>query len=88
MALSAISNLQPYTQALRHALKIANDSASVADLIFLEAWEMHRPLSLGVTLRARQIRRANAELAAEIAAELAARRLRSSTARLLPTPDK
>jgi hypothetical protein len=63
----------PYTQALRRALQTINDSRSVADLLFLEAWEMYRPRELGITLRAGQIRRANPRLAAEITAELAAR---------------
>lgn len=61
------------TQALRRALQSVQDSRSVADLLFLEAWEIHRPRDLGTTLRAGQIRRANPRLAAEITAELKAR---------------
>ena len=73
MAHTAMSGRPPYTMALRHALQTAKDTASVTDLLFLEAWEIQRPQNLGVTLRARQIRRANPQLAREIAAELAVR---------------
>ena len=69
---AAMSRRPPYTQALRRALHTAKDIASIADLLFLEAWELNRPPNLGITLRARQIRRANPQLAAEITAELAA----------------
>lgn len=61
------------TQALRRALQSVQDSRSVADLLFLEAWEINRPRDLGTTLRAGQIRRANPRLAAEITAELKGR---------------
>ena len=70
MACTTTSRLQPYTHALRHALQTAQDSRADADLIFLEAWEVYRPQNLGATLRARQIRRANPTLIAEIIAEL------------------
>jgi hypothetical protein len=53
-------------------LRGVNDSALEADLLFLEAWEMHPSSNLGVTLRASQIRRANPRLAAAIDAELKA----------------
>ena len=49
----------PYTLAVRQALQGVNDSALEADLLFLEAWEMHPSSHLGATLRASQIRRAN-----------------------------
>ncbi len=62
----------PYTHAVRQALQGVRDSALEADLLFLEAWEMHPSSHLGVTLRAGQIRRANPELAAAIDAELKA----------------
>jgi hypothetical protein len=71
MVSAAMSRRPPYTQALRRALSSAKDTASIADLLFLEAWERERPPNLGITLRARQIRRANPQLAAEIAVELA-----------------
>jgi hypothetical protein len=47
-----------------------NDPQARSDLLFLEAWEMHRPPNLGATLRASQIRRANPGLVAEIEREL------------------
>lgn len=62
----------PYTLAVRQALQGKSDSTLEADLLFLEAWEMHPSSNLGVTLRASQIRRANPELAAAIDAELKA----------------
>jgi hypothetical protein len=62
----------PYTLAVRRALQGVNNSALEADLLFLEAWEMHPSSHLGVTLRASQIRRANPGLAAAIDAELKA----------------
>jgi hypothetical protein len=60
----------PFTVAVRQALQGTNNSALEADLLFLEAWEMHPSSNLGATLRASQIRRANPELAAAIDAEL------------------
>ena len=71
MVNAAMSRRPPFTQALRRALRTAQDTASVADLLFLEAWERDRPPNLGITWRARQIRRANPQLAADITAELA-----------------
>jgi hypothetical protein len=62
----------PFTFAVRQALRGVNNSTMEADLLFLEAWEMHRSPDLGVTLRASQIRRANPGLAAAIDAELKA----------------
>jgi hypothetical protein len=63
---------QPFTAAVRQALQNVNNWAIEADLLFLEAWEMHPSSHLGVTLRASQIRRANPDLAAAIDAELKA----------------
>ena len=60
----------PFTAAVRQALQGVNNSMIEDDLLFLEAWEMHRPSHLGATLRAGQIRRANPELSAAIDAEL------------------
>ena len=60
----------PFTAAVREALQGVNNSMIEADLLFLEAWEMHRSSHLGVTLRVSQIRRANPALAAAIDAEL------------------
>ena len=62
----------PFTLAVRQALQGTNNSALEADLLFLEAWEMHPSSHLGATLRAKQIRRANPGLAAAIDAELKA----------------
>lgn len=62
----------PFTQAVRRALQGVKDARMEADLLFLEAWEIHPSPHLGVTLRASQIRRANPDLAAEIDAELKA----------------
>jgi len=60
----------PFTHAVREALQGVRNSQIEADLLFLEAWEMHPSSHLGVTLRASQIRRANPALAAAIDAEL------------------
>jgi hypothetical protein len=62
----------PFTLAVRQALQGVRNSAIEADLLFLEAWEMHPSSHLGATLRASQIRRANPDLAAAIDAELKA----------------
>jgi hypothetical protein len=62
----------PFTLAVREALQGIKDSTIEADLLFLEAWEMHRPSHLGLALRASQIRRANPGLTAAIDAELQA----------------
>jgi hypothetical protein len=62
----------PFTMAVRQALQGINNSALEADLLFLEAWEMHPSSHLGVTLRANQNRRANPKLAAAIGEELRA----------------
>jgi hypothetical protein len=61
---------QPLTRAVSLALRDVHDPRAWSDLLFLEAWEIHRPHSLGATLRANQIRRANPALAAEIEREL------------------
>ena len=62
----------PFTLAVRQALQGVNNSATEADLLFLEAWKMHPSPDLGATLRASQIRRANPDLVAAIDAELKA----------------
>ena len=63
--------VMPRTSALRRALSERQDSAAVADLLYLEAWELRPQPQPGVALRIHQIRRANPSLAAEIRAELA-----------------
>ncbi len=72
MLLTQVVQRPPYTHAVRRALQGVTDSQLEADLLFLEAWEMHPSSHLGVTLKANQIRRANPELAAAIDAELKA----------------
>ena len=63
---------QPMTRAVSIALRDIHDPRARSDLLFLEAWEIHRPANLGATLRASQIRRANPDLAAAIERELKA----------------
>ena len=63
----------PYTEAVRRLLQSANVAGLEADLLFLEAWEMHPTANLGATLRASQIRRANPGLAEAIHKELKGR---------------
>ncbi len=60
----------PQTEAVRRALRAARDETLVRDLLFLEAWEMHKTLDLAASLRASQIRRANPRLVEEIREEL------------------
>lgn len=59
----------PRTQAARRAVQSLNDGAA-DDLRFMENWQRQESPSLGAMLRARQIRRANPILAAEIEAEV------------------
>lgn len=63
---------QPVTRAVSLALRDTHDPRARSDLLFLEAWEMHRPADLAATLRAYQIRRANPGLVTEIERELKA----------------
>jgi hypothetical protein len=63
---------RPLTRAVSLALRDIQDPGARSDLLFLEAWEVHRPSNLGATLRASQIRRANPDLAAAIERELKA----------------
>ena len=59
------------TEAVRHALALARDHALLADLLFLERWEMAPIPGPAAALRASQIRRANPRLAAAVRAEVA-----------------
>jgi hypothetical protein len=68
----------PVTTALRRVLGDASDTASAADLLFLERWEMKPVPGSAAALRVSQIRRANPGLAAEIRAELAGRKRHQS----------
>jgi hypothetical protein len=63
---------QPITLAVSLALQETHDPRARSDLLFLEAWEMHRPANLAATLRASQIRRANPDLVEAIERELKA----------------
>ncbi|MGA3005585.1 MAG: hypothetical protein ABSE20_28105 [Acetobacteraceae bacterium] len=63
---------QPITRAVSLALQETHDPRVRSDLLFLEAWEMHRPANLAATLRAHQIRRANPDLVEAIERELKA----------------
>jgi hypothetical protein len=63
----------PRTATLRGVLPAIRDHASVADLLFLERWELCPLPGAAAALRVSQIRRANPRLAAAIRAELAER---------------
>ena len=60
----------PVTAALRSVLGNERDERIVADLIYLERWEMAPMHGIASALRVSQIRRANPELAAAVRAEL------------------
>ncbi len=59
------------TDAVRRAVADTHSEALVADLLFLERWEMAPIPGPAAALRAAQIRRANPGLAAEVRAEIA-----------------
>jgi hypothetical protein len=71
----------PQTEAVQQALRQLRDRASVADLLFLERWEMAPVPGTAAALRVQQIRRACPGLAEQIRAEIAGAR-----ARLAATP--
>lgn len=58
------------TDTVRRAVADARNQALVADLLFLERWEMAPIPGPAAALRAAQIRRANPGLAAEVRAEI------------------
>ena len=64
----------PITLALRRVLNELRDESSVADLMFLERWEIAPMPGVASALRVSQIRRANPELAAAVRAEVKALR--------------
>ena len=64
------STAVPRTAAVQRALRDVYDETTTADLLFLEAWELHPSPGTAPALRVNQIRRANPSLAAEIRAEL------------------
>ncbi len=63
--------LGPLTAAVRSAVAQARDEATLADLLFLERWEIAPIPGLAAAMRVSQIRRANPDLAAAVRAELA-----------------
>jgi hypothetical protein len=71
---SDIDFAKPQTAAVRRALANARDHTALADLLFLERWELAPVPGSAAALRISQIRRANPELIAAIRAELAAAR--------------
>jgi hypothetical protein len=73
---------QPITLAVSVALQNTRDPRVRSDLLFLEAWEVHRPADLAATLRASQIRRANPDLVEKIERELKAAKHRSNAGSL------
>ena len=62
----------PITATIRQALDHVHDRSVIADLLFLERWEMAPSPGAAAALRMVQIRRANPALAAAVRAELAA----------------
>jgi hypothetical protein len=60
-----------HTEAVRRVVASVRDPAVVADLLFLERWEMEPLHGPATALRVAQIRRANPALAAEVRAEIA-----------------
>ena len=73
--MSGVMSLQnvfpPLTAAVRGALGGTSDRAVLADLLFLERWELLPIPGTAAALRVSQIRRANPELAAAVRAEIA-----------------
>ncbi len=63
--------ISPLTAAVRRAVADARDQATLADLLYLERWEMAPIPGAAAALRVSQIRRANPELAAAVRAEIA-----------------
>jgi hypothetical protein len=69
--------ITPLTSAVRRAVATARDQATLADLLFLEHWEIAPIPGAAAAMRVSQIRRANPDLAAAVRAELeSARRMR------------
>lgn len=59
------------TQAVRRVVALSRDHTLLADLLFLERWEMAPIHGPAAALRVAQIRRANPDLAEQIRAEIA-----------------
>ena len=64
----------PQTGAVRRALASTRDHTALADLLFLERWEMVPLPGAAAALRVSQIRRANPGLTAASRAEIAGAR--------------
>jgi hypothetical protein len=62
------------TETVRRALAQARDHTSLADLLFLERWELAPVHGPAAALRVSQIRRANPGLAEQVRAEIASAR--------------
>ncbi|MDA8249703.1 MAG: hypothetical protein M0Z28_11045 [Rhodospirillales bacterium] len=59
------------TDAVRRVMAATHDHALIADLLFLERWEMIPIHGPAAALRVAQIRRANPALAEQVRAEIA-----------------
>ncbi len=68
------SPIGPLTSAVKRAVADARNAAMLADLLFLERWEIAPIPGSAAALRVSQIRRANPDLVAAVRAELAAAR--------------
>jgi len=64
----------PLTSAVKRAVAEVRSPAMLADLLFLERWEIAPIPGSAAALRVSQIRRANPDLVAAVRAELAAAR--------------
>ncbi len=70
----ALGPIGPLTSAVKRAVATARSPALLADLLFLERWEIAPIPGSAAALRVSQIRRANPDLVAAVRAELAAAR--------------
>ncbi len=70
-ALPSLNFTGPITVTIRQALDHVEDRSVIADLLFLERWEIAPLPGVAAALRMVQIRRANPALAAAVRAELA-----------------
>ena len=72
--IQAMNVQTPLTKAVRAALGARPHEMALADLLYLERWEIQPMPGAAAALRVAQIRRANPELAAAVRAELAGAR--------------
>lgn len=68
---AAIPLNTPLTHAVRQALGDVQDRSTIADLLFLERWEISPMPGAAAALRVVQIRRANPALAEAVRREIA-----------------